>query len=157
MTIIHEIWTFWLPRTDPRTTTEHQNHPKRSQEPPRTLPRRSKKTSSVLGASQISPKDPLGPPEDPPRTPKDIQRHTEWRPGTSQGAPRTLQAPPSTHQAPPSQDPPSHPQDARGLPKDPRRTTHDLQMDNPSIRPGGMREAIEYIYEGKKLIRRDLR
>ena len=75
--------------------------PKPPQEPPRTLPRRSKKTSSVLGASQISPKDPLGPPEDPPRTPNDPQRHTEERPGTSQGAPSTLQAPPSTHQAPP--------------------------------------------------------
>ena len=80
---------------------EHHRAPKPPQEPPRTLPRRSKKTSSVLGASQTSPKDTLGPPEDPPRTSKDPQRRLEGRSRTSQGPPRTPQATPITHQAPP--------------------------------------------------------
>ena len=99
---------------------------------------RSCKKARTSGLPDPSPKDPLGTPEDP-------QGHPKTHRGTSRDFPRTSEDSRSLSKYTPStsQDPPSHFQDARGPPKDPCRTTHDLQMVMPSIRPCGMRGAIE--------------
>ena len=71
----NKISTFWAPRTDPRSTSDLQNHPKGSPGRSQDAPRASK---DAQGPPKRHPKDPKGPPRDPqgpPRTPKACPQH----------------------------------------------------------------------------------
>ena len=117
---------------------EHPRRPKASQGCPWTPPRHPQKTSCVFGASRAPPEEPPGPPWDSPRhpqgPPRDAQNPPRALPTTSQGPPRE----PNRGRGPP-QRPPGRPPDAQGPPGDPQHPSGTA----PSIRPGGMRGAIE--------------
>ena len=97
-------------------------------DPPQTPSENFTCFRSLPGAS---PGTPRGLPGTPPGTPRDP-------PGTPRDPPGNPQRPPGTPPATP-RDPPRTPRTPRGNPTEPK----DRPGTDPSIRPGGMRGAIE--------------
>ena len=110
---------------------DHPRQPKSPQGPRWTPPRHPQKTWCVFGTSWALPEEPPGPPprqpRDPPRTPRDPPELSRRPPREPRGDPTQ----PSDLQGPPN--------DAQGSPGNPQHPTGTA----PSIRPGGMCEAIE--------------
>ena len=106
--------------------------------PPWTPPRPPQKTGWVFGASRALPEEPPGPPGDPPRHPHGPHRDAQRPPRAPRRPPRDPRGNPTEPEDPPS-DLQGPPNDAQGPPGDPQHPPGTA----PSIRPGGMRGAIE--------------
>ena len=117
---------------------DHPRRPKSPQGCPWTPPRHPQKTSCVFGASRAPPEEPPGPPWDPPRDPQGPPRDAQNPPEPSRRPPEDLRGNPTEPQDPPS-DLQGPTPDAQGPPGDPQHPPGTA----PSIRPGGMRGAIE--------------